>query len=563
MSASHAPVRRGAGPARARPVPAPTNDVLPAEPFPLHQLVEIQARRRPDQPALEMGGESMTYAELDQAANRLARALRGAGCEAGDRVCFLLPKSLDAVVTILAVLKADAVYVPLDPDSPPPRLAGMIQRAEPRILVAADSTRTLVRGIVRHSDPARELVLGWLGDDPPVSAGLRTAFSRKDVESQSPSPRPTIRSADEPAYIFFTSGSTGNPKGVVITHANVYHFVRWGVGYFGIGPDDRCSGHAPLHFDLSTFDLFGTFAAGATLHLVPSGLNLHPRLLAGWIRDRELTQWFSVPTALTYMASFDVVGRDDFPSLKRVLWCGEVLPTSTLMHWMERVPHASYTNLYGPTEATVASSYHSVPVRPDDPHSEIPIGVPCQGEELMILDEDLEPVPEGEVGHLYIGGVGLSPGYWRDPGKTRTAFLEEGPDGVDRIYRTGDLACRGEDGLLYFRSREDAQVKVRGYRVELGDVENALFTLSAIREAAVVALETEGFQGTELACAYVPMGDVDPGPARIRSQLGELLPIYMLPSRWMRMERLPKNRNGKVDRPELEDLFRRATRDER
>lgn len=558
MSASSAPPRRRHGSADLPYADGSgsTDQLLPSTPFPLHQLVEIQARHHPNRPALEMGGERLTYGELDRAANRLARALRTAGCRSGDRVCFLLPKSLGAVVTILAVLKADGVYVPLDPDSPAPRLVPMIRQADPHLLVAGDATRSLLLGVAGLREPNGVLDVGWLGDEPPVDAGLRTVFTRQEVESESPAPLPTTRSADEPAYIFFTSGSTATPKGVVVTHANVYHFVRWGVGYFGIDHHDRCSGHAPLHFDLSTFDLFGTFAAGATLHLVPPELNLHPRLLAEWIRDRKLSQWFSVPTALTYMASFGAGEEGDFPSLKRVLWCGEELPTSTLIHWMDRVPHPSYTNLYGPTETTVASSYHTVTSRPDDPRRRIPIGIPCAGEALMVLNDDLQPVPPGEIGHLHIAGVGLSPGYWRDPEKTREAFIDGGRTGFDRLYRTGDLARLGEDGLLYFCSRDDNQVKVRGHRIEPGEVESALFTLGRIREAAAVAFEPDGFQGTELACAYVEAGSDDSGHARVRSELSELLPGYMLPSRWMRMESLPKNRNGKVDRPRLVRLFR-------
>ena len=234
----------------------------------------------------------------------------------------------------------------------------------------------------------------------------------------------------------------------MITHANVAAFVEWAVDYFGTKPADRISGHPPLHFDLSTFDIYGTFLAGAELHLVPAVANLVPHKLAELIRSSELTQWFAVPSTFTFMAKFGVVQPDAFPSLERVVWCGEVLPTPVLIEWMRAVPQASFTNLYGPTEATIASSYYTLPAIPENETDPIPIGVACAGEELLVLDEKLEPAPAGEIGDLFIAGAGLSPGYWRDEEKTAAAFVPDPRAEGERIYRTGDLAKVQEDGLV-------------------------------------------------------------------------------------------------------------------
>src|SRR3989449_823116 len=255
--------------------------------------------------------------------------------------------------------------------------------------------------------------------------------------------------------------------------------------------------------------------------LVPPGLSWLPNGLAEFIRASELTQWFSVPSLLSYMAKFDVVEFNDFPTLRRLLWCGEVFPTPALRYWMARLPNVTFTNLYGPTEATIASSYYTVPRCPEDDRAAIPIGTPCEGEELLVLDEALRRVSPGEVGELYIRGVGLSPGYWRDPEKTRAVFLRNpfSSDPADRIYRTGDLARIGDDALVYFLGRADSQIKSRGYRIELGEIEAALNAVSCLQECAVVAIPTDGFEGTAICCAYVPRPGVPVTPAELRRDL--------------------------------------------
>jgi acyl-coenzyme A synthetase/AMP-(fatty) acid ligase len=262
------------------------------------------------------------------------------------------------------------------------------------------------------------------------------------------------------------------------------------------------------------------------------------------------------------MAKFDVVQQGDFPELRRVLWCGEVLPTPTLIYWMRRLPHARFTNLYGPTETTIASSHYTVPHCPADAREPIPIGTACAGEELLILDAEMRPVAAGETGDLYIRGAGLSPGYWRDPQKTAGVFLpyRTATGAEDRIYRTGDLARLGADGLIYFAGRRDHQIKSRGYRIELGEIETALAALPELRESAVVAVQSEGFEGWMICCAYVPVRGRSLDPQFLRQRLARVLPGYMLPAHWMRCDALPRNANGKTDRPVLRRRFLEAKR---
>jgi amino acid adenylation domain-containing protein len=510
----------------------------------LQDLVSAQAERRPEATAIRMGDASLTYGEVETRSNRLASLLRAVGLEKGDPVALFLPKCPEAVVGMLGVLKAGGAYVPIDISSPAPRVEMILNACKPRVALLTAAGMKL-RNALGDVPPFRTIALDGVEADIGLAAVL----------GSSPERPAAVCTDTDMAHILFTSGSTGTPKGVVITHRNVVSFVEWACGYFGTAPGERISGHPPLHFDLSTFDIYGTLGWGAELHMVPPALNLLAPKLAAFIRDSELDQWFSVPSILTYMAKFDVVEQDDFPHLKRLLWCGEVLPTPTLIYWMQRLPHVRFTNLYGPTEATIASSYFPVPACPADDREDISIGTACAGEGLFVLDENLEPAPAGEIGDLYIGGVGLSPGYWQDEEKTAAAFLPDPRRPGERIYKTGDLARMGDDGLVYFIGRADSQIKSRGYRIELGEIESALNALDLIKESAVVGVATDGFEGTAIACGYALADGTEAKPPQIRALLSAVLPSYMLPARWMRFDLLPKNANGKIDRRRIRELF--------
>lgn len=529
----------------------------------LPEWVTRQAERRPEGLAVVLRDESVTYGGLEVRSNRIAGLLREAGCRRGDRVAMLVPKSPLALTAMLGVYKADAILVPLDDASPAARLERVLRSSEPRLLLAGGGTVGLLGELRAAGALPAEVPVGWIGAAGEI-AGLDPApeFTAADVDRQPPSAPPMRASTEDPAHIFYTSGSTGQPKGVAVRHSSVVRFVEWGVRHFGIAPGDRLSGHSPLPFDLSTFDIFGTFAAGAELHLVPPELNLLPHRLLGFMRETELTQWLSVPSVLGYMAGFDVLEQDDLPALRRLLWCGENFPTPALVYWMTRLPHVVFTNLYGPTETTVASSYYDVPECPRDEREAVPIGRACPGEGLSVLGEDLRPVPPGEIGELFIRGAGLSPGYWRDPRRTAAAFLpdpeasrtDSGEPG-GRVYRTGDLAWVDEDGLFYLVGRADSQIKSRGYRIELGEVETAVAATGLTQEAVVTAIPTAGFEGWSICCAFVPAAGGAGVHHELRRELGRRLPAYMMPARWLAADKLPRNPNGKLDRKRVKETF--------
>lgn len=487
----------------------------------------------------------MTFEAVERASNRLARALQDAGCVRHDRVGLLLPKSPRAMIAMFGALKAGCIYVPLDTSSPAMRIERILQQCQCRVVVAEASTSGLLEELTASE--------AWGASTRVIrmdqSAALES-FSDADVESHS--------TPSDAAHILFTSGSTGVPKGVVITHNNIIQFVNWAVKYFGIQAGDRLSGHPPLHFDLSTFDVYGSVAAGAQLHMAPPELNLLPHRLAAFIRESQLNQWFSVPSVLHNLARFDAVLANDFPELKRVLWCGEKFATPDLRYWMRRVPHAVFVNLYGPTETTIASSFYRVPQCPEDDRIEIPIGAACGGEGLLVLDPNLNPTAPGEAGDLYIAGVGLSPGYWRNPSQTAAVFVPNPLAPSERMYKTGDLARIGDDGQVYLIGRADSQIKSRGYRIELGEIEAALAACPGLSDAAIVAIDAPAGEGKEICCAFVPQPGTHASPAALKQRLAAQLPRYMLPMQWRALAELPRNANGKTDRPALRQLFMAA-----
>lgn len=533
--------------AAPRPPAAPGPPAAPAQ---LHDRVSLAAWERPAATAIVMGPRRMSYSELERRSDRLAAVLLDAGAEPGDRVALLLPKDPVAIVSMLAALKAGLIYVPVDVANPAPRVQAILDLAEPSVVLACAATAELSGSL--RLDAVQ--LLSVEGELP----GARLAPAPAAGQAVEP-----VRVASRPgdlAHMMFTSGSTGSPKGVLITHAMVCAFLDWALPYFGHRPGERISAHPPLHFDLSTFDVFGTLSSGAELHLPPPGLLL-PRQLAGFIRDSQLTQWFSVPSSFSYMVRGGAIAERDFPSLRRVIWCGEVMPPAVLAHWMARVPQATYTNLYGPTETTIASSFHRVDEPPADIGEAIPIGRPCAGEEIEVTGPDLLPVGEGETGELLIGGAGVSPGYWHDPERTAAAFVAD-PASGRRLYRTGDMGRRDGDGLLHYMGRTDEQIKTRGYRVELGEIETALGAVEGVAECAVVALASDGFEGSTICCAWSSIDGADLDARRLRAQLASALPSYMLPSRWLELEELPHNRSGKLDRNRLRARFREASPDD-
>jgi amino acid adenylation domain-containing protein len=512
----------------------------------VHELVRRAAAEHGDQPAVIDGARSITYRDLDRDSGRLAHALIAHGLRPGDRLGLFLEKSIEAVVAIYATLKAGATYVPLDDQAPLKRVAYIARDAGIHILVTSAPRVADCLSMAADGAPLRALFIAGppTFDTAAVQAAGIAAIPWEALAEQPGDPLGIEVDDDALAYILYTSGSTGEPKGVMLSHRNCLAFVGWAAREIGLGVQDRLSSHAPFHFDLSTFDLFAAAWAAAPVVLVPRSASVFPLELARFIRDSGITVWYSVPSILTQLVLRGDLANAGLDRLRAVIFAGEVFPTKYLTGLIELLPQARYYNFYGPTETNVCTWYE-VP-RGKELGAEVPIGRPIPGVEALLLDETGAAVAPGEVGDLAIRGPTVMHGYWGDPERTRRV-LTSGPDG--RVYRTGDLVHEGEGGELRFLGRRDAQIKVRGYRVELGEIEAALNAVPDVVECAVLAIPDETV--TNRLKAYV-VSTQDITAAELITLCGDRLPRHMIPDEFEFRRALPKSSTGKIDRRQLQ-----------
>jgi amino acid adenylation domain-containing protein len=502
----------------------------------IHQLLEQSAAERPDSVALIDGDRNLTYAELDRVANQLARRLIELGVCRGDRVALYLDKSADSIIGIYGVLKAGAAYVPLDPQAPTSRLAYITTNAGVRVLVTGIEKTEAVSDL---RDEAPSIADAVMLNDPGVRSELAA------LPAQSPQV-PAIEG--DLAYILYTSGSTGVPKGVMLSHRNCLAFVKWAVEEFGVTADDRLSSHAPLHFDLSTFDLYAAALAGAPVVLVPAQTSVFPSQVRTFIEAQGITVWYSVPSILTMLVLRGGLTTESCPGLRTILFAGEVFPTRYLRELTELLPHVRFANLYGPTETNVCTWHEVRPLGDGD--ETIPIGRAIDGVDVYALNDAGQRAGVGEEGELYVRGPTVMQGYLGDPEKTAARLV---PDPLGDIihqptYRTGDLVTLTAGGAYRFLGRRDEQIKSRGYRIELGEIETAIYAHPAVSECAVVAVPDEIV--TNRVLAYVSLsGPLDVGS--LTQFCAERLPHYMVPERFEFADELPRTSTGKVDRRAL------------
>ncbi len=421
----------------------------------VHELVTAQVERTPDAPAVIRGAEMATYAALERRSNQVARMLRDSGARRGDCVCVIAPPTATTIAAVLGVMKSDAIYVPLNPADSPDRLAAIVTRCQPACVLMAAPTATIVDEWMRIGAIGRDTVIGSLEQSPIVGHAFVAAFSVADIAQRSDRAVASRNRATNPASVVFPS-QADQPRGVVATHASLARMAGWASEQFDVRRGDRHAATAAPGSDRALFETVVALASGAGL-LVSAPDLAHPRRAAEFLRRERLTQWLTTADTLSRMAEADVVLPGDFPALRRVLWFAEALSPNALRYWMRRVGHARFTSLFGAPETATVSACHTWGQEPLAGEPAMPVGAPCQGQQVLVLNAGLEPVDAGEVGDVWVRGAGLSPGYWRDTAATAQAFHHAPSSmGGERMWRTGQSGRRSADGQLHVVVRDDA-----------------------------------------------------------------------------------------------------------
>jgi amino acid adenylation domain-containing protein len=455
---------------------------------------------------------SLTFAELDRASERVARALSALGVKPGDRVGVWLPKSVRALGAMQGALRVGAAYVPCDATSPPTRVRKILEDCSVSALIAsAEAARSVERS---------ELLVGGAGNDPGFD----------ELADVGPL-QPVSGSSEDLAYVLYTSGSTGTPKGVCISQRAALAFIEWAACTLEATAEDRFANHAPFHFDLSVLDIYAAWWAGARVVILPEGMAYRPSDLVEFVRHERISVWYSVPSALALMMDRGQLLEPPPETLRAVLFAGEPFPIEYVRRLRARMPEVRLMNLYGPTETNVCTAFEVREVA-GDRVAPVPIGKAVAGDRVWMVGADGREIATGEMGELVVSGPTLMSGYF---GRAPLA---------GEPHRTGDLVRLLPDGNYEYAGRLDQMVKVRGNRVELGEIESVLLQHASIREAAVV------FARNRLV-AFVSSSAPPPSILAVKRHLAERLPRYMIVDELRVLDGLPRTRNGKIDRANL------------
>ena len=501
----------------------------------LFDYLESAARRLPGKTAFSDERQSLTFGELYARALAVGLSVAETAGTFNRPVAVIASRSTGPVVGMLGALAAGSFYVPVDAKTPPERMRALMEDLRPAlILVPAEK-----------ADP-----FAWLAEFAPLLPQDRTETEvPPETEATLAGRRERILDAD-PAYMIFTSGSTGRPKGIPVSHRSVIDFTEWMAEACGVTENDVLGNQAPFHFDLSVKDLYQTLKLGASCVILGPKCFSFPLLLVRALNEHGVTTLIWATSAFRMTAVSGVLEREVPHTVKKIILGGEALQAAHLNIWRRALPECRFINLYGPTEVTVDCAWF--PIDPEKEYRDgepVPIGKACRNMEILLLGEDLRPVPDGEPGEICVRGTGLAKGYYNDPEKTARAFVQNplNPHYPDLLYRTGDIAKKDGDGNLVFLARADDQIKRAGYRIELGEIESALAAVGGIGEAVCLFDAKED----RLICVYGGSAKEE----EIAAELGKRLPRYMIPNEYRPMKALPHNANGKIDRAELKKSF--------
>ncbi len=498
------------------------------------QLVDYGAEKYGDRTAFADAYGEVSFSDLRILSRRLATALM-ASVPTGRTlpVMVYLPKSIKSIVAFMGSMYAQSPYVPMDYAVPMERLRITAQNLCPTVVITdRDGEARLRDAGIDVAVLVYDEMIDTEADNEKIDSMLNTAT---DLDS---------------AYIMYTSGSTGTPKGVTITHRSVLDYTKWLSDTFDITKDSIIGMQSAFHFDNSVFDMFLSLYIGSKTVIIPEVLFMYPEKLFDFLGEERISVIFWVPTVMISVANSGVLAEKHLDALKRILFAGEVMPIKQLNQWIDAYPDCEFVNMYGPTEATDIVLYYTVD-REFKIGEALPIGKPCANMRAIILDEAMSPCPRGTQGELYIGGTGIAMGYWNAPELTEKAFIQNPLNTKyrDRLYRTGDLVYEAEDGNIMFIGRADSQIKLRGNRIELGDIEAAAQGMDNIKNCcAMFSHETEEI--------YLFLEtDSEIIPRRFNMELKKVLPAYMIPQRLITMASFPHTPSGKIDRQTLKKSF--------
>ena len=517
--------------------------------FLLHNLLSESANRTPNAVAVRLLEQSLTYCELENKSNQLAKYLLTIGVTPGDRIGLYLNKSLEAIISIFGILKAGACYVPVDSSAPSFRLADIVTQCQIRVLITNTGAYQKLSEAFPNSLPLEWILMTDPLPEHPLKFPVQYSYFSQALASQSCEPPLTKGTDQDLAYILFTSGSTGKPKGVMLTHLNALTFVNWSYETFHIKANDCFSNHAPLNFDLSIFDIFVAIKAGASISLIPEGLSSFPIRLSELIEKHKITVWYSVPSVLIMLLNRGKLEERKLNKIRLILFAGEVFPVKYLRQLMKVLPHPKYVNLYGPTETNVCT-YYEVEAIPENQLSPIPIGKACANTEVFAISEDNQKIVDpGQEGLLCVRGSTVMQGYYGRQSETdrvliNNPFLSEWSE---KIYLTGDWVTIDELGNYHFIGRKDHLLKIRGYRVELGEIESVIYNHPKVAEVAAIAIK-EQIMETQVKVFIVPKESSLLTELEIKCHCIKFLPRYMIPEQIEFRTSLPRTATNKIDR---------------